>query len=94
MLSLLTNMPKDVLIHQLKDGGIIMLLGMGTVFVFLVVLIYTTKGMSALCRKFAPQKPADPKTTTAPKTSTTTSVNKDSEIAAAIAAAYSKTQQN
>ena len=31
-------MPKDVLIAQLKDGLVLMVLGMGTVFVFLVIL--------------------------------------------------------
>ena len=48
MLPLLTNMPKDVLIAQLKDGLVLLVLGMGTVFVFLVILIFATKLMSRI----------------------------------------------
>ncbi len=94
MLSLLTNMPMEDLIYQLEQGGILMILGMGTVFVFLAVLIYTTKGISALCKKFVPAETSAPKTTTAPKATSNSSANKDGEIAAAIAAAYSKSNKN
>jgi len=50
---------------DLLSGGVELLLnGMGTVFVFLVVLIFSTKIMSAIVSKFpdkevvAPKKPA------------------------------------
>ena len=35
MLTLLTNMPRDVLIRQLQDGLVLLVLGMGFVFIFL-----------------------------------------------------------
>ena len=54
MLGLLYNMPRDVLIAQLKDGLVLLVLGMGTVFVFLVILIYATKIMSKLCKRCEP----------------------------------------
>ncbi|BCE02401.1 OadG family protein [Marinicellulosiphila megalodicopiae] len=50
---------------DLLNGGLELLVnGMGTVFVFLVVLIFSTKAMSAIVAKFpdneaaAPKKPA------------------------------------
>ncbi|NLZ68453.1 MAG: OadG family protein [Spirochaetales bacterium] len=93
MLLLLTNMAREDLIAQLQDGLILMLLGMGTVFIFLTVLIFTTKGLSAICRKTAPSTPS---VTAKPqqKATVATSTNKDTEIAAAIAVAYSKSKQN
>lgn len=36
-----------------------MLAGMGTVFLFLTVLVFATTGMSALVRKFEPVKAAE-----------------------------------
>ena len=40
----------------LSDGFTLMWIGMGTVFVFLVVLVLTTQVMSALINKFYPEK--------------------------------------
>ena len=37
MLTLLTNMPRDVLIRQLQDGLVLLVLGMGFVFIFLAI---------------------------------------------------------
>ena len=90
MLSLLANLPKDVLVQQIKDGLVLLVLGMGTVFVFLTILIFTTKLLSKVCARIAPAKPAAPaqkKSTAAPQAS---GVNKDAEVAAAIAAAYTR----
>ena len=90
MLSLLANLPKEVLVKQIQDGLVLLVLGMGTVFVFLTVLIFTTKLLSKVCARFAPAKPATPapkKSTAAPQNS---GVNKDAEVAAAIAAAYAR----
>ncbi|MDD5972454.1 MAG: OadG family protein [Spirochaetales bacterium] len=83
-------MPKEVLVKQIQDGLVLLVLGMGTVFVFLTILIFTTKLLSKVCARFAPAKPATPapkKSTAAPQNS---GVNKDAEIAAAIAAAYAR----
>lgn len=91
MLLLLTNMAREELIAQLNDGLILMFLGMGTVFIFLAILIFTTKGLSAVCKKFEVTKNVP---TTVEKKVAAVSGNKDNEIAAAIAIAYSKSKTN
>ena len=62
MLTLLTNMPREELIAQLYDGLVLMVLGMGTVFLFLVILIYASKLMSRICmnldKNHPPRRPA------------------------------------
>lgn len=91
MLSLLTNLPREILVQQIKDGLILLLLGMGTVFIFLILLVYITKLMSKICAKFEPAPAAPvqkaPSAATAPKT---VAKSNDAAIAAAIAAAYDK----
>ena len=54
MLTLLTNMPRDVLIRQLQDGLVLLVLGMGFVFIFLAVLVFVTKMLSKACAKISP----------------------------------------
>ena len=51
MLALLTNLPREILVQQIKDGLILLLLGMGTVFIFLILLVYITKLMSKILLK-------------------------------------------
>lgn len=88
---LLTQFPREQLISNLQNGLILLLLGMGTVFVFLTLLVFVTKAMSAIVRKIAPEKksPAVPvmETISAP------SGGNDAEIAAAICAAYAKSKK-
>ena len=43
MLALLTNLPSAYLSAQLKDGLVVMVLGMLVVFLFLVILIVAIK---------------------------------------------------
>jgi len=38
----------------LSDAMTLMVLGMGTVFVFLTILVYVTASMSALVKKYSP----------------------------------------
>lgn len=94
MLSLLTNLPREVLVQQIYDGLVLLVLGMGTVFVFLIVLIFVTKLMSKICMKFETPAPApQAKATNTAKTVAQPSVSaksNDAAIAAAIAAAYDK----
>ena len=52
MLALLTNLPKAYLAAQLKDGLVVMVLGMLVVFTFLVILIMAIKAMSKILGKF------------------------------------------
>jgi oxaloacetate decarboxylase gamma subunit len=87
----LAQLPKEQLIDQLQNGLILMLLGMGTVFVFLTLLVFLTKGLSALVRKFAPQKPVTIVKT--PVSNVAVASGSEAEIAAAIVAAFAKSKQ-
>ena len=89
MLALLTNLPSAYLSAQLKDGLVVMVLGMLVVFLFLIILIVAIKAMSKILGKFA--KPEEPKkkVTSFPLS---TSKDDDAKIAAAIAAAVDKTR--
>jgi len=87
---LLTQLPKDVLATQLKNGLVLMVLGMAIVFVFLTILVFTTKGVSKLVRKFEKKKPAAPVAQAAPAAVAVAS--NDAEIAVAIAAAVAKSK--
>jgi len=44
----------------LEQGIELMLAGMGTVFVFLTLLVFATSGMSALVRRFEPVQATEP----------------------------------
>ncbi len=87
---LLTQLPKDLLATQLKNGVVLMILGMAIVFVFLTILVFTTKGVSKLVRKFEKKKPAAPVVQAAPAAVAVAS--NDAEVAVAIAAAVAKSK--
>lgn len=93
MLALLENMDKSTLSAQLADGVVLMLLGMATVFLFLVILIYATKLMSKICSKLGGKEPEvkvqSQRTQSAAPVAKTTN---DAALAAAIVAAYDKDQ--
>lgn len=75
----------------LKDGAVIMFLGMGFVFLFLVIMVYSMQIMSAVIKKinkFFPE--AIPEENKYTKKSQNTS---DSEIALAIALAFAKKKE-
>lgn len=87
----LYNLPKEVLMEQLQGGLMLVALGMGTVFVFLTLLLFVTKLMSKVCLKIAPAKASAAKAPVQSRTNTAPSAAaKDAEIAAAIATAYKK----
>jgi len=44
----------------ISEGINLMLLGMGTVFVFLTILVFVTSIMSTLVQKYGAVQPADP----------------------------------
>lgn len=95
MLALLENLTRAELIAQLKDGLVLLVLGIGTVFLFLVLLIFATKLMSKICAKISKEKPAAAKTGAGPGAQaavTPQSVSDDAAIAIAIAAAYDKSR--
>ena len=89
MLALLTNLPSAYLGAQLKDGLVVMVIGMLVVFLFLVILIVATKAMSKIVGKFA--KPEEPKKKVAAAPMATVK-DDDAKIAAAIAAAVDQTR--
>ncbi len=91
MLSLAATLPKDALVQQIYDGLILLVLGMGTVFIFLVLLICISKLMSRICMRLSPaeaevKKPANRQNTAA----LGANAKNDAAVAAAIAAAYDK----
>ena len=89
MLALLTNLPSAYLSAQLKDGLVVMVLGMLVVFLFLIILIVAIKAMSKVVGKFA--KPEEPKKKVA-AAPVATAKDDDAKIAAAIAAAVDQTR--
>lgn len=90
MLALLENMDKATLSAQLVDGVVLMVLGMATVFLFLVVLIYATKLMSKICAKLGGAPKAAPAANTKGQSPQKAKSNNDAAVAAAIASAYDK----
>ena len=89
MLALLTNLPSAYLAAQLKDGLVVMVIGMLVVFLFLIILIGATKAMSKIVGKFV--KPEEPKKKVAAAPVATVK-DDDAKIAAAIAAAVDQTR--
>ena len=93
MLSLLTNLPREILVQQIKDGLILLVLGMGTVFIFLILLVYITKLMSRICAKLEPETTApaaEKKPSAVARPNVVVAKSNDAAVAAAIAAAYDK----
>ena len=89
MLALLTNLPSAYLGAQIKDGLVVMVIGMLVVFLFLIILICATKAMSKIVGKFV--KPEEPKKNVAAAPVATVK-DDDAKIAAAIAAAVDQTR--
>ena len=86
----LAQLSSEVLLAQLKNGLILLGMGMAIVFVFLTILVFTTKSVSKIVRKFEKKVPAAqtaPQAVTAPAGS-----SDDAEIAVAIAAALAKSR--
>lgn len=76
-------------VQNLQNSLILLLLGMGTVFVFLGILIAATKITSKIVKKFAPAKqPVKPAQATVVAPQVAAGAGNDAEIAAAIAAAF------
>lgn len=87
----LTQLPKEQLIAQLNNGVILLFLGIGTVFLFLTLLVFLTKGLSAIVTKFFPQK--SPAVVQRPASAVAVGSGNDAEIAAAIVAAFVKSKE-
>ena len=84
----LAQLPKEQLASQLSNGLILLALGMSIVFLFLTILVFTTKGVSRIVRNIEKKKPAPQVAATA----TAEVAGNDAEIAVAIAAAMAKSK--
>ena len=91
---LLAQLPTEQLVSQLKNGLVLLVLGMAIVFVFLTILVFTTKAVSKIVRKFEKKKPVAQ--TAAPAVSVAAAPvaasSSDAEVALAIAAAVAKSK--
>ncbi|MDX9915814.1 MAG: OadG family protein [Sphaerochaeta sp.] len=91
-MTFLAQIPTEQLLHQLESGVILMILGLSTVFVFLTLLVFLTKGTSALARRFAPAATPAAVAAHGPIHSVPASAS-DAEVAAAIVAAFAKSKE-
>jgi oxaloacetate decarboxylase gamma subunit len=91
---LITQVTNAELVTQLQNGFTLMLLGMGTVLLFLIVLIFVTKSLSAIVKKIEANRP-QVATATAKISSSNAmpNVSADAEIAAVIAAAVARSRE-
>ena len=87
----LAQLPVEQLSQQLSNGVILLVLGMAIVFLFLTILVFTTKGVSKVVRAIEKKKPA-PQVAAPAAASAAASVGNDAEIAVAIAAAMAKSK--
>ncbi|MDD2297728.1 MAG: OadG family protein [Sphaerochaetaceae bacterium] len=53
---MLNQLPKELLLEQVNNGLILLLLGMGVVFLFLTLLVFSTKFLSFFVKKYFPEK--------------------------------------
>ena len=91
----LAQLPAEQLSSQISNGLILLALGMAIVFLFLTILVFTTKGVSKVVRKFEKKAPAaQPAAQAAPAAAPAAAVkaSDDAEVAVAIAAAMAKSR--
>ena len=86
----LAQLPKEQLSQQLSNGLILLALGMAIVFLFLTILVFTTKGVSKVVRAIEKKKPVAQ--VAAPAAASAAPAGNDAEIAVAIAAAMVKSK--
>ena len=87
----LAQLPKEQLASQLSNGLILLALGMSIVFLFLTILVFTTKGVSKVVRNIEKKKPA-PQIAEPAAAGSAAAAGNDAEIAVAIAAAMAKSK--
>ena len=91
---MLHQLPREILTTQITNGLIIMLLGMGVVFFFLVLLVYTTKLLSFLVRKYLPEKQeVNNNASRTPRTGASAEAE-GAQVAAAIVAAIARSPKH
>lgn len=72
----------------LQQGVELMVFGMGTVFVFLAILVVVTTTMSSLLQRFLPAKPVEPAVTRTPAPAP--ALTDDQQLMAVLSAAVHK----
>lgn len=86
----LAQLPIEELTAQIKNGLVLMVLGMAIVFIFLTILVFVTKGVSKVVRKMESKKPVEVK---APQVEVAApAASCEADIAVAIAAAFAKSR--
>ncbi len=88
---MLNQLPKELLMEQVNNGLILLVIGMGTVFLFLTLLVFTTKFMSSIITRYFPEKASPAPVRKASPASTGKA--EGNEIAAAIAAAVARSRR-
>jgi len=88
---MLNQLPRELLMEQVNNGLILLVIGMGTVFLFLTLLVFTTKFMSGIITRYFPEKisVAPARKAAAPSSGKA----QGNEIAAAIAAAVARSRR-
>lgn len=74
--------------NLISEGINLMVFGMGFVFVFLTLLVFSTAGMSKVVGKYFPEAPAQPKA--AKPASVAAAANNNDELVAVMTAAVHK----
>ena len=90
---MLHQLPKELLVEQVNNGLILLVLGMGVVFLFLTLLVFTTKGLSAFVKKFIPEKISTVAKRPVSASGSPVANTAGAEIAAAIAAAVAQSKR-
>lgn len=89
MLFSLAQLPVEELKTQLGNGVTLMILGMAIVFVFLTILVFTTKAVSKIVKNIEAKAP---KAAPAAASAVSGAPASDAEVAAAIVAAVVKSR--
>ena len=88
------QLPNEMLLEQVNNGLILMVLGMGVVFVFLTLLVFSTKFLSFIIRKYFPESAKPVVRPSSVSAAAPTAPNPaGAEIAAAIAAAVVRSKR-
>ncbi len=90
---MLNQLPRELLLEQVNNGLILLVIGMGTVFLFLTLLVFTTKFMSRIITRYFPEKVSTAPARRAAAPASAADRAEGNEIAAAIAAAVARSRR-